>query len=225
MAVVGATNGSALSVVKESRKADGQTGVVALLASNKLIAFSPNGKVLARPSLGRAPRRGLMIGVGNYLGLSNSRRLLFALEPRPASSPPTTPQAVTVVSLARLRVVARYTLPQGILFRSLTVGPRTGRLYLAGNRFADGTTQLGAQQEEVVAAVVDPKTGGLIFANTIREAEGHNWMVLASAISPDERYLFVTYHGDDTTGGDWLSMVHRRRPAEIDGTRCDVCLA
>jgi hypothetical protein len=85
MAVVGATNGSALSVVKESRKADGQTGVVALLASNKLIAFSPKGKVLARLSLGRAPRRGLMIGVGNYLGLSNSRRLLFALEPRPAS--------------------------------------------------------------------------------------------------------------------------------------------
>jgi hypothetical protein len=206
MAVVGATNGSALSVVKESRKADGQTGVVALLASNKLIAFSPKGKVLARLSLGRAPRRGLMIGVGNYLGLSNSRRLLFALEPRPASSPPTTPQAVTVVSLARLRVVARYTLPQGILFRSLTVGPRTGRLYLAGNRFADGTTQLGAQQEKVVAEVVDPKTGGLIFANTIREAERHNWMVLASAISPDERYLFVTYHGDDTTGGDWLSI-------------------
>jgi hypothetical protein len=31
-------------------------------------------------------------------------------------------------------------------------------------------------------------------------------MVLANAISPDERYLFVSYHGDDTTGGDWLSI-------------------
>ena len=206
MAVVGATNGSALSVVQEARRAGGQTGVVALLASNRLIAFSPKGKVRARLLLGRAPPSGFAIGVGNYVGLSNNRRLLFALEPRPASTPPTRPQAVAVVSLARLRVVARYTLPQGILFRSLTVGPRTGRLYLAGNRFAAGTTQLGEQQEDAVAAVVDPKTGGLIFATTIREAEGRNWMVLASAISPDERELFVSYHGDDTTGGDWLSI-------------------
>lgn len=210
MAVVGATNGSALSVVHEPRKADGQTGVVALLASNKLIALSPKGKVRARLSLGRVPPSGFAIGVGNYVGLSSNRRLLFTLEPRPASSHPTTPQAVAVVSLAPLRVVARYTLPQGILFRSLTVGPRTGRLYLAGNRFADGSTQLGAQQEDAVAAVVDPRTGALILVTTIREAGGRNWMVLASAISSDERYLFVAYHGDDTIGGDWLSISDNR---------------
>jgi hypothetical protein len=208
MAVVGAgaATGSGLSVAQEATKNAGPAGVLSLLANNKLGAFSATGKVLGRLSLGTAPRRGLTIAVGNYLGLSNNRRLLFALEPRPVSSPPTKPQSITVVSLARLRVVARLTLPQGTLFRSLTVGPRTGRLYLAGNRFAEGTTELGAQQEDAVAAVVDAKTGGLIFANTIREAGGRNWMVLASAISPDERYLFVTYHGDDTTGGDWLSI-------------------
>jgi hypothetical protein len=206
IAVVGATTASGFSVVQEATKTPGPAGVFSLLASNKLSAFSPTGKVLGRLSLGPAPRRGLAISVGNYLGLSNDRRLLFALEPRPASSPPTTPQALTVVSLARLRVVARHALPQGILFRSLTVGPRTGRLYLAGNRFASGTTQLGAQLEDAVAAVVDPKTGGLLFANTIRAAGEHNRMVLANAISPDERYLFVSYHGYDTTGGDWLSI-------------------
>jgi hypothetical protein len=206
MAVVCATTGSGRSVIHAGTKTGGAAGALGLLANNKVTSFSSTGKVLGRLSLGRAPRRGLTIAVGNYLGLSNNRRLLFALEPRPASSPPTTSQAIVVVSLARLRVKARFTLPQGILFRSLTVGPRTGRLYLAGNRFAQGTTQLGAQQEDAVAALVDPKTGGLIFVNTTREAGGHDWMVLASAISADERYLFVGYHGDDTTGGDWLSI-------------------
>ncbi|MBA3735621.1 MAG: hypothetical protein H0W90_10570 [Actinobacteria bacterium] len=111
MAVVGAATGSGLSVVQEATKHAGPAGVLGLFANNKLSAFSATGKVLGRLSLGTAPQRGLTIAVGNYLGLSNNRRLLFALEPRPASAPPTKPQSVTVVSLARLRAVARLSLP------------------------------------------------------------------------------------------------------------------
>ena len=124
--------------------------------------------------------------VGDELALSGGT--LYVLTP-PGDG---VPQAVTALDSRTLAVKHRYALPSAITFRSLVRGPRTGRLYLAGNN-AGG---------DAFAAVLDPRSEHL---ETTRLRSGPpDWYVFATSISRDERRLFVSYHGAATTGADWV---------------------
>src|SRR5207248_2446692 len=127
---------------------------------------------------------------------------------------PGAPDQVVVVDVATIAVRATYPLAaDGSLFRSLVVGPATGRLYLFGNR-ADprvptptpGPPNNGQGAAGVVVSVLDPARGTLEATWTAREAEGRDWLVYQAAVSDDERDLFISYHGVDTTGIDRFTV-------------------
>jgi hypothetical protein len=101
---------------------------------------------------------------------------------------------VTALDPRTLAVKRRYSLPRAIAFRSLVRGPRSGRLYLAGNN----------RDDDALAAVLDPRSSRLEFT-TVRTGPP-DWYVFATAVSRDERRLFLSYHGTRTTGADWLAV-------------------
>lgn len=113
---------------------------------------------------------------------------------------------------------ADWELPRGVAYRSLTVGTRTGAVYLFGNR-ARGRASLGPGQEAVVT-VLDPASGRVIRTWTARPADGRHWSVYRGEVSADEQRLFLSYHGPDTTGIDWFRLrgrtLTRCRPPSLD---------
>jgi hypothetical protein len=112
--------------------------------------------------------------------------------------------AVVVVDPARLTVTDRWQLPATVRDRAVVVGPRTGRLYLFGNR-RDGKAETGPGQDALVT-VVSPATGRVLQRWTVRRAGGRAWLVYAGGVSADERHLFLSYHGSGTTGIDVVTL-------------------
>jgi len=118
-----------------------------------------------------------------------------------------------VLDVATFATLASYPLPPGgDTIRSLLVGPATGRLYLVGNRAAPGSptpaTSAGMEQSAagVVVTVLDPDGGRVVATWTTRAATGHDWFVYQAALATDERQLFLSYHGTDTTGIDRFAV-------------------
>ena len=58
----------------------------------------------------------------------------------------------------------------------------------------------------MVVTVLDPDRGTLEATWPAREAEGHDWLVYQAAVSGDERDLFISYHGVNTTGIDRFTV-------------------
>lgn len=145
------------------------------------------------------PRSPLAAAVGDYLARSGDASRLFVLVPATRQSV----QSVIELAPSTLKVERRYRLPTGILFRSLQIGPRSGRLYVVGNR---GTARkIGPP----VMLVLDPDSGAVLGRLTVRPARGRQWYVLDAAVSSDEQYVAVSYHGSDTTGADWIRLSER----------------
>jgi len=175
--------------------------VVALLADNRLIAVRPtDGQVLVEQTLGAPPPA--LVGAGHYLAMSPDGKLLYVLPYAVAG----TRSSVVEIATATARVQASYLLPaSGMVYRSLAVGAKTGRIYLFGNRGSS-----------VVITVLDAHTGAARISWTARPADGHNWLVYQGAVSSDERQLLVSYHGPDTTGVDvftWQGQALQRCPS------------
>jgi hypothetical protein len=177
--------------------------IVARLSNNRLLAVrAPDGKVVA--ALALAPPPSQMTGAGHYLAVSPDDKLLYVL----TSPLATTKSRIVVVDAATAAVRESLVVPEpDIVFRSLVVGPKTGLLYLFGNR-----------GNSVIITVFDPRKGTVRTSWIAREASGHNWYVYQGAVSPDERHLLVSYHGPDTTGIDVFtptgSTLQRCRPAQ-----------
>lgn len=178
--------------------------IFALLATNQLLAFAGDGSVLAELTLA-APSPAAHSS-GQFLALGRDGRRLFALAPG-------TPGRVMVLDVATFATLASYPLPPGgDTIRSLLVGPATGRLYLVGNRAAPGSptpaTSAGMEQSAagVVVTVLDPDGGRVVATWTARAATGHDWFVYQAALAADERQLFLSYHGTDTTGIDRFAL-------------------
>ncbi|MEW6637952.1 MAG: hypothetical protein AB1425_14195 [Actinomycetota bacterium] len=93
------------------------------------------------------------------------------------------------------------------MFRSLAVGPKTGRLYLFGNRPGGeiGGPAGNNGEEAAVVTVLDPDDGRALRSETVREDGGRAWSVYRGGVSADERRLFIGYHGG-TTGADWVEI-------------------
>jgi hypothetical protein len=173
-----------------SVRASDRPTVVALLANRQLVVVAPDGTI-TQPPLRLGPAEPPAELVGNYLALSRDRRTVFALVPGSGGA-----QRLVSISSATFTLVRTYPLPSRIFFRSLQIGPRTGRLYLVGNRGPNAA----------VALALSPATGKILIRETTIRSNRRSWYVLATAISANERYLLVSYHGSDTQGADWLRI-------------------
>lgn len=175
--------------------------IFTLLADNTLLKVSPStGEVIVEVSLGPSYDR---LSAGRYLAQSRSGKTIFALVLRGKDGA----SQVAMIDASTARVQDRYSLPEGVVFRSLAVGPKTGRLYLFGNRPSKksrGDTG-DYRKESVVVAVLDPNNGRMLENQTVREANGKDWSVYQGEVSSDESQLFVSYHGD-TVGADRITI-------------------
>ncbi len=181
------------------------SAIFTLLADNTLLKVSPStGEVMVEVSLGPSYDR---LSAGRYLAQSKSGKTIFALVRRGKDRA----SQVAMIDASTARVRDRYSLPEGVVFRSLAVGPKTGRLYLFGNRPGKKVRNDGDdnyREESVVVAVLDPDDGRMLENQTIREANGKDWSVYQGEVSSEESQLFVSYHGD-TQGVDRITISPR----------------
>jgi hypothetical protein len=180
-----------------------RTQAYALLASNELIgvALSPP-RLTARLRLGEGRDQ---FSPGRLLATSPDRTTVYVLvrEPKRLS--------IAVVAAASGRLRMRIPLPGGLDGRSLVVGPRSGTLFvLAGREGTRRNTVMGHEQSAQLL-VVDPGARRVRKSIELRPLEGRDWYVNSAAVAPDERTLYVTYHGSDTTGADWIALPELRR--------------
>jgi hypothetical protein len=96
-----------------------------------------------------------------------------------------------------------YRLDRAITCRSLALSPRTGRIFLFGNRPEQGGQSL-------LVTVLDPASGRRLGGWVARPANGHTWLPHQGIVTADERRLLVSYHGPDTTGADVLTLAGGR---------------
>lgn len=167
----------------------GTGAVYALLTDNTLVRVSGSGQVLSRTTL--ADAQADFPSFGGMLGRSRDGRTVYALVRGPQAH-------IAAVVARNGRIRARLPLPQGIVFRRVAVGPRTGRLYAIGN--AGRKSALSAH-----LLVLTP-AGRRISLTRIREADGRDWYVHAIAVAPDETRVLVAYHGSNTTGADVVGL-------------------
>jgi len=174
--------------------------VVALLAGKPQRAVrAPTGAIVAShaltPALTGTIFRFRFVG-DHLLAPSRDGRTLYALAP---SDPPGVDH-LAVVDTVSAGVRARYALPPGVAFSALAVGPVSGRLYL----FGTPTHATGA-----LVAVADPRTGRVLARWAVHRGDTGDWFVYQGAVAPDERALYLSYHGSDTTGIDRLVLTGR----------------
>jgi hypothetical protein len=185
--------------------ATGGRGVYALLANRELLRVDATGHVIARARIGDAePHAG---AVGSYLALGPDRGRLFVLSPPGADD--AAGQSLAVLDPVTLRRLGSVALPHGLVFHSLQVGRRTGRIHLAGNAGTSASVCVGA-----------PVASPAWRCAVVRRAGRLSWDVLDSALAPDERRLLVTYHGTNTTGADLVSTATLGRCGERGAAPC-----
>jgi hypothetical protein len=117
--------------------------------------------------------------------------------------------AVAATASGRLRM--RIDLPAGLDARSLVVGARSGTLYVLGNREGTRRNEVEELERSAQLLVVDPRARRVRKSIEIRPLDGRSWWVNSAALAADERTLYVTYHGSDTTGADWIALPELRR--------------
>lgn len=188
--------------------------IYALLADNRLVATrARDGTQIVEYRL--APPPAPASDPGRYLALSRDGSQLIAL----TLGAPGQQQSVALVDVATARLRAIHPLiAPGVTFRSLAVGPRSGRLYVFGNRPADARTypppagppRFCSAATSVIVGVFDPDSGAMQDTWVAREADGYDWQVYRGEVASDERALLISYHGPDTTGIDQFEMVGDR---------------
>lgn len=171
-----------------------QPTVLVLLADYRLVAIHPDAGSAPQEILPALPTASLSLldfAAGHYLARSADGSLLIA--PRPA--PPSQSNQLALISAASLQVQRMIPLPASAgSIRSIVVGATTGRIYVFGNREQDATL-----------TVLDIGMGAVLNTWTLRGGDGHDWEVYQGAVSTDERRVYASYHGTDTTGIDWFT--------------------
>jgi hypothetical protein len=91
--------------------------------------------------------------------------------------------------------------------RAVLVGPRSGRIYVVARRVRPGKTRFGGPPSDAVLLVFGGRYLRRPPASYLIRASGrHDWEAFAAAVSPDEKLLAISYHGDDTTGVDLVDI-------------------
>ena len=154
----------------------------ALLASGRVVSVSTaTGAVLASRRIGPAPS----IAIATPM-LARHDDVLYALTPRRGN------QSLVLLETANLRIRERFVLPADIEFSAVVI-TRAGVPHLLGTR--TGTPVLITLQGKELSA-----------PNELRPAAGRDWLVIAAALSGDDRRLVVSYHGARTTGADVVDL-------------------
>src|SRR5438874_2774470 len=150
-----------------------------------------SGRVVARRSLGRTPRR--IPEHGPMLTVDGAR--VYALVP-------TRPETLIVTDRA-LHVKSKTALPRDVLYR--------GVVRVAGQTYAFGYRQgriLDPASGERESDAVVTSIGASVRSWTIRKAEGQDWWEWSGSASSDGRRLALSYHGS-TSGADVIDLSAR----------------
>jgi hypothetical protein len=171
-----------------------------LLSDNVLLRMSEDGEVLSRTRLG--PEPGGSPSYGDLIAASRDRRTVYALVHGKTQHV----AAVDREGASR----ETYPLPQGVTWRRIAVGLRTGRLYLVGDVAGTRRNELGSVELSVRLLVLTPNGEHLLHAR-IRKAAGRDWYAHSLTLAGDESSALVAYHGSDTTGSDLVVLDPLRR--------------
>jgi hypothetical protein len=178
--------------------------IFALLADGRLLALRADGSTAMEPLAPPPPGSGR--STGHLMALSHDAQRLYVLVPGDTQQA----SSLTVIDATTTRILAQRALGELGVYRALAIGPLTGRLYVFGNRGETepqpGQDPLAPRQVSVVIAQLDPDTGAVLAEWLPRQADGYDWRVYQGAVSADERRLYVSYHGSNTTGIDWFDV-------------------
>lgn len=169
---------------------DAHSQIFALLADMHLLTARQDGAILADTSLDPRAPINTVRATGHYLALGTENQHVYVLVPRQ-------PQAldlVVAVNAVSAHIESTYTLPGGD-YHSITVGAQTGQLFVFGDRGSSA-----------IVTVIDPANGANASTWTARSEDGHAWTVYQGSVSADQRRIYVSYHGTDTTGLDWFDV-------------------
>jgi hypothetical protein len=169
--------------------------VYALLADNTVIRTDTAFGAWRSVRLAPPPRD--IGGLTAALALSRDGGTLWALA---ASA-----RRLVALDAATLRVQQTIELPSSRSPRSLAVGQRTGRIYVASNVVVP-TAARRDPRRSVRLAVRDPSGRRLLADRLLRPHGGRSWLVYSLALADDERRAYVSYHGSDTTGLDTVDV-------------------
>jgi hypothetical protein len=184
------------------RAAAEPAAVYAFLADNTVVRTNANLGTWQVVRVGKEPPE--IISTGQVLAHSRDRRVVWALVRSEG----------TLVALSRdLRVRKVIRLRATWSARAISVGPKTGRLYIAYNV---ETVKRGRHDPLRAARLAIFTTDGSrrLSDTLLRPNGGRSWLVWSLALDPAERRAYVSYHGSDTTGLD---------VARIDGAKIVNC--
>lgn len=188
-----------------------QSTVFTVVRDNRLLAVhAPDGAVVTERRLAPPPSPAALVLTGHYMDLSTDQQRLFVL----VAGAVDVPSRLVVVDVATAEVRATDPLEHNTLFRSLMVGPKTGQLFLFGNRVEStaiyppppDAPRLGTPAKSVAVALLDPDSRAIQRQWLAKQSAGYDWLVYQGALSDDERQLFISYHGPDTSGIDWFEV-------------------
>ena len=176
--------------------------VFVLLEDNTLLGIDAGGRVVRRTRLGRRPRSPLG---ARYLALAAKTELRVIVSGD-------TRGVLAVVDAADGRVRRRTPLPAGLTFRTIEVGPRTGRTYLGGERRTQLPNGFGGRANAAVATVL-ARSGRELATRILRvpqrgprRGEASDWQLYDSALARGEGRVFFSYHGPNTQGADRVDV-------------------
>lgn len=165
-----------------------------LLTDNQLLRMSEDGEVRSRIRLGPAPE---FASYGSLLEASPEGDVVYALVRGKR-------QRVAVLDRGG-SVIRTRDLPREVTWRRLAVGPRTGRLFLAGDVAGSRRNDLGEVELGVRLLILSP-SGDRTSLTPIREPAGRDWYAGWITVAPDESSLLLSYHGSSTTGSDLVRL-------------------
>ncbi len=208
--------------------------VFTLLADNRLLVLrTTDGSVVAERRLAPDPSSFAVDSTpGHYIARSTDGARVFVLLP-PQHGDGT---RVVVVDIATITVQGTYQLAESEgAFRGIVVGSKTGNLYLFGSRVTGDTARSSATRTppplhptapaDAVVAVLDANNGAMRAKWVARKANGYDWRVYQGAVSDDERALYLSYHGPDTSGIDRFDIMDHGLLRCREGLRPDLgCL-
>jgi hypothetical protein len=174
--------------------------VYALLADNSLVLSGGEREV----DVAHLGLRGDTFGTGRYLAWSGPTLYVLGATP-----PGGAVIAVVDGPTAELRRTLAVTTEPNVFYRGISVGPRSGLLYLFGNRIRGPDRAAGPHGGpplDAIVSVVDSQDGALLRTWTARAFDGASWFVWQGAVTADEAALYLSYHGPDTTGLDRLEI-------------------
>lgn len=114
--------------------------------------------------------------------------------------------AVVVLDARTLRSKRRYVLDGNEIGRGIEYRARSGLLYVFSNRPGAFTTSSGTRELAAVVTILAASTGATRKVFVVRQPDRRDWWIYRGIVSGDERMLWVSYHGSETTGADWVLL-------------------